>query len=81
MGWIAKGVKEKESEAGIWLSGPLYRMIDPPSLEKEAPDVELLWQARGPCQSALKYLVRTSCILSHSVPTFETWVKKMRRNT
>lgn len=41
-----KRVKEKESEAEIWPSGTLYRMIDHPFLEKDPPDLEWFWNAR-----------------------------------
>lgn len=56
------GVKQKESEAGMWLNAPLYRMTDPSSLEKEAPDVESLWGALWSCPSVPKYFSRRSCL-------------------
>ena len=51
------GIKEKESEAEMWQSMSLYRMIDLPFVEKHPPDLESFWHACLSNQSLPKYCV------------------------
>ena len=64
------GIKEKESEAEMWQSMSLYRMIDLPFVEKHPPDLEsfgTLAYRISHCQDT----VLDEVFLSQSVPSFQ----------